>query len=233
MEESELIDKFLRGELDEEQSENFSKLIQANNELRRKVALRKLVVEGISLAYAEKLKQDLVEFDKTLDGKKRFQFSWKMAAVFAFLITASSIAYFVTRTTDPYNFDIAEPGIPNSMGTENDIEFINGMNEFKAGDYATSGQVFENLLLANPANDTLLYFSGLCDLRNREVKPAIKKFSQVNGQSEFSNKVTYRLAIAYWADGNNKKAIELLEKIKADKNNPFSEQAEKALQAIN
>lgn len=233
MEESELIDKFLRGELDAEQSENFTKLIQAGNELRRKVTLRKLVIEGISLAYAEKLKQDLVEFDKSLDGKKRFQFSWKMAAVFAFLITASSIAYFVTRPTDPYNFDIAEPGIPNSMGTANDIEFINAMNEFKAGDYVSSGQVFKNLLDTDHANDTLLYFSGLCDLRNREVKPAIEKFQQIKVQSAFSIKATYRLAIAYWADGDTKKAIELLEKIKSDKNNPFSKQAGKALQSIN
>jgi len=233
MEESELIDKFLRGELDTEQDENLTKQIQANNELKRKVALRKLVIEGINLAYTEKLKQDLIEFDKTLDGKNRVQFSWKTAAVFAFFITASSIAYFVTRPTDPYNFDIAEPGIPNSMGAVNDIEFINAMNEFKAGDFVTSGQVFKTLLKTDHANDTLLYFSGLCDLRNREVKPAIEKFQQINVQSAFSIKATYRLAIAYWADGDTKKAIELLEKIKSDKNNPFSEQAEKALQAIN
>lgn len=233
MEESELIDKFLRGELDTEQGENITKQIRANNELKRKVALRKLVIEGISLAYTEKLKQDLVEFDKRLDGRKRFQFSWKIAAVFTFLITASSITYFVTRPTDPYNFDIAEPGIPNSMGAANDIEFINAMNEFKAGDYVTSGQVFQNLLASDHTNDTLLYFSGLCDLRNREVKPAIKKFQLINVQSAFSTKATFRLAIAYWADGNTKRAIELLEKIKSDKNNPFSEQAEKALQAIN
>jgi tetratricopeptide (TPR) repeat protein len=232
MEESELVDKFLRGELDAAQSENFTEQIQADNELKRRVALRRLVIEGISLAYTEKLKQDLVEFDKSLDSKRRFQFSWKMAAVFVILIISGSIVYLSNQKPNPYDFDIVEPGLPNAMGENNSIELNNAMNTFKVGDYVASGQAFEQLLANNSKNDTLLYFGGLCDFRNKKSELAIQKWNEIEASSTFFAKAEYRLAIAYWTIGDEKKAVELLKKIRKDENNILREESAKALNAL-
>lgn len=233
MEESELIDKYLKGELPEIEHDDFVKRIQIDAVLQNRISLRRLVIEGISVAYTDKLKQDLVEFDKSLDGKNRFKFSWKIAAVFAFLIMAGSIAYLTFKPSNPYDFDIVEPGLPNGMGATNDVKFNNAMNDFKAGDYLASGQVFNSLLSANPKNDTLLYFSGLCAFRNHQTKMAAQKLSSINTESVFYEKAVYILALSYWTNNDSYKAIELLNEIKSDKNSRFHQQAEEALKVLN
>lgn len=233
MEESEIIDKYLKGDLDGEQLSRFSKTLQTNSELQRKLALRNLIIAGISQSYTEELRSKLADFDRSLENKKRFQFSWKMAAVFAILIISGSIFYFSIQKLNPYDFDIVEPGLPNAMGAKNTIELNNVMNAFKAGDYEASGQAFEKLLIDNPENDTLLYFAGLCNFRTKKNELAIQKWNQIAASSTFFAKTEYRLAIAYWSIGDEKRAIELLKRIKSEESNSLNEQAQKALELLN
>lgn len=233
MEESEIIDKYLRGELNAEQLDKFLKNLQSDGSLQKKITLRKLIVAGISQSYAEDLKSKLAEFDRSLENKKRFQFSWKMAAVFAVLIISGSIFYLAIEQPKPYDFDIVEPGLPNAMGANNMIELNNAMSAFKAADYKASGEVFEQLLTDNPKNDTLLYFAGLCDFRNKKNELAIQKWNEIEASSTFFVKTEYRLAIAYWSIGAEKKAVELLEKIGKEENNILRVESERALNALN
>ena len=233
MEESEIIDKYLRGELNAEQLDKFLKNLQSDGDLQKKITLRKLIVAGISQSYAEDLKSKLAEFDRSLENKKRFQFSWKMAAVFAVLIISGSIFYLSIQQPNPYDFDIVEPGLPNAMGANNTIELNNAMNTFKVGDYVASGKSFEKLLTSNPKNDTLLYFTGLCEFLNKKNELAIQKWNQIETSSIFFGKTEYRLAIAYWAIGEEKKAVVLLEKIGKEENNILRVESERALNALN
>ncbi len=232
MEESEIIDKYLRGELESEQLENFSKRLESDIVLQKKVTLRKLVIAGINQSYTEELKSKLVDFDRSLETRKRFQFSWKMAAVFAVLVISASIFYLSIQKPNPNDFDIVEPGLPNAMGASDNIELSNAMNIFKTGDYESASQLFEELLSHKPTSDTLLYFSGLCDFRNRRGETAIQKWNRVESESAFFAKTEYRLAIAYWSIGDEKKAIELLQRIKSEDNNALNEQARKVLKSL-
>jgi tetratricopeptide (TPR) repeat protein len=232
MEESEIIDKYLRGELDTEQLEIFLKKLQSDVTLQKKIALRKLIVAGISQSYAEELKFKLAEFDHLLEGKKRFQLSWKMAAAVAILLISGSIFYLAIQKSNPYDFDIVEPGLPNAMGANNTIKLNNAMSTFKAEDYQAAGKAFEKLLTDNPKSDTVLYFAGLCDFRNKKNQLAIQKWIQIEASSIFFAKTEYRLAIAYWSIGDEKKAVELLEKIGKEKNNPLRKESVKALDAL-
>lgn len=232
MEESEIIDKYLRGELDTEQLESFSKSLELDITLQKKVTLRKLIIAGISQSYTEELKSKLADFDRSLENKKRFEFSWKMAAVFSVLVISASIFYLLIQKPSPYDYDIVELGLPNSMGANDNIDLNNAMNIFKTGDYAPSSQAFEKLLANNPKNDTLLYFSGLCDFRNKNSKIAIRKWNQIESESIFFAKTEYRLAIAYWSIGDEKKAIELLQRIKSQESISLNEEAQKALESL-
>ncbi|MBX2944727.1 MAG: hypothetical protein KF725_02740 [Cyclobacteriaceae bacterium] len=232
MEESELIDKYLRGELDEQEQMDFTKQIQLDDTLKRRIALRRLIIEGVGLAYTDKLKQDLSAFDKSLDGKSRFKFSWKMAAVFAFLITAGAALYISVQKPNPLDFDIAEPGLPNVMGLTNDITFNNAMNIFKTGDFDTAGKQFNALLDVNHRNDTLLYFSGLCDFRTMRMELARHKWIQIDDASEFSTKAAYRLALTYWVQGDGEKAKELFRKVTASESGELRTESKKALDAL-
>jgi tetratricopeptide (TPR) repeat protein len=232
MEESEIIDKYLRGELKEIELEKFLKILNSDVTLQKKVTLRKLMVAGISQSYTEELKSKLAEFDRSLESKKRLQFSWKMAAVFAILIISGSILYLAIQKPNPYVFDIVEQGLPNAMGANNTVELNNAMSTFKTGDYGAAGQAFVQLLINNPKNDTLLYFAGLCDFRTKKNELAIKKWNQIETSSIFFTKTEYRLALAYWSLGDEKKAVELLKKIGKEKNNPLRKESAQALDAL-
>ncbi len=233
MEESETIDKYLRGELNAEQLDKFRKNLQSDSTLQKKVTLRKLIVAGISQSYAEELKFKLAEFDRSLESKKRFQFSWKMAAVFVILIISGSIFYLAFQKPNPYDFDIAEPGLPNSMGANNTIKLNNAISTFKAEDYQAAGKAFERLLTDNPKSDTVLYFAGLCDFRIKKNRLAIQKWNQIEASSIFFAKTEYRLALAYWSLGEEKKAVELLEKIRKEGDTFLQAESEKVLNVIN
>jgi TolA-binding protein len=232
MTEDELIDSYLKNDLDVDQQSDFEKQLHTNEDLRKKLALRKLIKEGIGQGYAEKLKEKLVAFDKTLEGKKRFQFSWKMAAVFGLMITASAAIYLFTQKPDPYDFDIPESGLPITMGTTQNIAFNNAMSAFKMGDYETSGKAFSALLTSQPENDTILYFSGLCDFKLKQNTHAIEKWKMIGKQSAFSEKAEYRLAIAYWIAEDKTKAAQILNQISSSSSSEFQKEAKQALQAL-
>jgi hypothetical protein len=233
MEESEIIDRYLRGELDPVQADDFNHRLQSDTDLQRKVALRKLVIAGIAQAYAQELKTKLIDFDQSLESKKRFHFSWKTAAVFAIIIVSASILYMTNQKPNPYDYDVVEVGLPNKMGATDEIELNNAMSIFKAGDYETSGKIFNALLNNKPNSDTLLYFSGLCDFRNKLPEGAIKKWAQIESGSIFFEKTEYRLAIAYWVKGDKKLAADLLERIASRENDSLSKPAKKALEVMN
>jgi hypothetical protein len=233
MEESELIDQYLRGELEGEQLDNFINMLQSNRELQKKVALRKLIIGGIEQVYTEELKNKLVDFDHSLENKNRYQFSWKIAAALVMLITAVSILYLTNQKPGAHDFDLVEPGLPNTMGLNNDIKFNNAMSDFKAGEYTTSGEAFNTLLSANTQSDTLLYFSGLCDFRTKHIASAIQKWDKIEMESSYYSHAVFRKAIAYWALGDKQKSVDLLRKTAKSENEVLREQSKKALETLN
>ncbi len=232
MEESDIIDQYLRGELDAPQSEHFLSRLNADPVLQKQVALRKLVLAGISEAYTEDLKTKLVAFDRSMESKKRFQFSWRMAAVFVLLMVGGFVLRLSTQKTDPLNFVLNEPGLPNTMGISKSVTFNNAMSAFKQGDFVTAGREFDKLLMSNSQNDTLLYFSGFCDFRNAEESIAIQKWSGITAPSVFYAKAQYQTSIAYWMQGDKEKAKELLLNVVTIDNGSLQDSAKRALHAL-
>jgi TolA-binding protein len=232
MNEDELIDAYLKNQLDQSQQLDFEMQLESNEALQKKLALRKLIKEGIGQAYAEELKDKLAAFDKSLDGKKRFQFSWKMAAVVVLLVTASAAIYLFNQNPNPYYFDLPESGLPITMGANQDIMFNNAMSTFKMGDFETSGKTFNDLLKTSPQSDTLLYFSGLCDFKSKHSQDAIQKWNLISAESIFFEKAQFRLAIAYWIIDDKANALQILTRLSNTSDSALQENAKHALRAL-
>lgn len=233
MSEDELIDHYLKGRLSAEQNAQFEERMQQDNLLKKQVALRKLIIEGINEAYTEELKEKLIAHDIKLAEKNRFSLNWRIAAAVAFLALFGIVTYTTLFKAEPDDFDIYEPGLPNAMGHSNQVQFNKAMNKFKAGDFKSAGIDFDILLTQNKSNDTILYFSALCDLRIKNTDMAANKFERIKSESEFYDKALYRLAIAHWSKGRNKDAKILLEEVIATtKDSALMKEAKKALRAI-
>jgi TolA-binding protein len=233
MSEDDLINDYLKGNLSIEQVAEVEKRMQQDNLFKKQVALRKLIIEGIHEAYTEELKEKLIAYDIKLAEKNRFSLNWRVAASVAFLVLCGIATYSTFFKAEPADFDIYEPGLPNAMGHSNQVQLNNAMSKFKAGDFKSAGIEFQSLLSQNLSNDTLLYFSALCDFRIKNTDMAANKFERIASDSEFYDKALYRLAITHWSNGRKKDAKILLEEVIATtKDQALKEEAVKALRAI-
>lgn len=231
MSEDELIDSYLKNKLDSESAIAFEKELATNDSLKKKLNLRKIIIDGISQSYADELKEKLAEFDKTLESKKRFQFSWKMAAAIAVFLTVGIGLYEHYTKPDPDDFQLMEAGLPIQMGLNDDIQFNNAMSAFKDNDFKKANETLQTLLAKNK-NDTLLYFTGWCLFKTNEIQQAIKNWEQVNSESAFRDKAQYMCGVAYWKLDNKKEAITIFKQQVNSGNKDISQSANRAINSL-
>ncbi|HMP98266.1 MAG TPA: hypothetical protein PKC24_00705 [Cyclobacteriaceae bacterium] len=230
----ELVDEFLMDKLTPKQVAEFEERMVRDIAFKNQVDLRKLIMEGIHEGYARELKEKLVQYDIRLSTKQRFSMNWKIAASVVFLVLAGIFSLNVLFKPKPGDFDFYEPGIPNQMGITSNIQFNNAMNEFKLKNYSSANKEFNRLLINNPENDTLLYYSGLCDYRNKNLIPAIEKWENIKPTSKFYDKALFRLALAFWEKEDEVRARLLLEEVlTSTENAELKNEAAKAFKALN
>ena len=228
MEESELIDSYLKGELNEESLMLFESRLQRDSSFKGKVELRRLIIDSINIAYQEELKDKLKAFDKTINKKSRQLFSpMAMAAsIVFFMVTVTGIYLFLNRSTSRLNsYDLYDSGIPNQMGASENIELSNAMNFFKAREYAEALEGFNKL---NPT-DTVLYYAGICSFRLGQPDKAIKLFKEIDKESEYFLKAKYRMGLSLWNKNETDKALPIFIELASDTTNEYGKNAKKIL----
>lgn len=109
------------------------------------------------------------------------------------------------------------------------------MNYYKTANYSEAYKLINELFKNEPANDTLLYFSGVLSLKLNNAKKAEQFFIKGihENNSIFHEDFEYRLAVSYFLLNNETEARELFQNIKNDEQNPFSQSAGQFLQQIN
>lgn len=233
MSEIDLIDDYLKGNLTTEQTADFEERMANDTTLKKQVAVRKLIIDGIHEGYTRELKDKLVQYDIKLATKQKFTFNWRIAASVVFLALTGILTYTLFLKPKPSDFDFYEPGLPITMNNSNQVQLNNAMSKFKMGDFQAAGVAFENLLSEKSTNDTLLYFSALCDFRLKDTTMASDKFNQINQESEFYEKALYRLAMIQWINNRPKEAKILLEEVIATtKDSDLKKDAKRAINAI-
>jgi tetratricopeptide (TPR) repeat protein len=233
MNNEDLTDDYLKGRLTAEEALAFEMRVAEDAALKRRVAMRRLIIEGIHVGYANELKERLRAFDSRLDIKQRFPLNWKMAASVVFLLLAGALSYTLFLQPKPGDFDFDEPGLPVTLSHSKQLAFNNAMSRFKLGDFQNAGTAFAALLAQQAANDTLLYYSALCDFRTDKTAEALEKFEQIGPESEFYEKALYRLALIYWKNKKTREAKALLKEVMATtEDSNLKREGEKALRAI-
>ena len=124
-----------------------------------------------------------------------------------------------------------DPGLPTLLGTSQEVAFGEGMNAYKLRDFEVAKTYWSPLLIANPSNDTLLFYLAQVDLGTGQNKAAQEKLEQIEAQKEspFREKVNWYLAIAALRLAEPTTAIELLKRI-VDRE---EEKREEALELLN
>jgi tetratricopeptide (TPR) repeat protein len=240
MEESELIDRYLRRELNEMELQEFEARLAIDAELRKAVELRRLIIGVISSSYEDELKMKLRLVDSKITSKKQIKF-YTMAIATLVIILSLGIGLFVSKRSKDSKiakYDIPEIGLPNLMGKSEISEsnslyrlMLNeGMNYFKKEDYKRASKTFDELY-ANVKNDTVAYYAGISHFRDGSNEKAIFYFERIakDIDSPYKTRAEYRLGLSYWKAGNLKKAIEHLSNVKKDSVSDYSNYSKQIL----
>ncbi|MBK8582093.1 MAG: hypothetical protein IPL86_09735 [Flavobacteriales bacterium] len=129
------------------------------------------------------------------------------------------------------HYAIREEGLPVLMG--NDPRVLDAiMNAYKQDDYATADLLLGQALLQAPANDTLLYFTGVVLDREKKYQQAIAAYYQVPDSSVFALRAMYRGAICALQENKTEQARVLLQRVAAGTDAQLSGRAEELLERL-
>lgn len=101
-----------------------------------------------------------------------------------------------------------DPGLPVAMGTTDSHAFNDAMVAYKLGHFEEARNKWSQLLMAEPTNDTLLYYIASASLNMEQLRNAIADFEAVANDpaSGFNSKSKWYLFLAYIKQGNLEKA---------------------------
>lgn len=232
---NEIMDAFLQGHLSKEERRAFEERLAQDPEFRNTFEWH----QKMSNAIQE------IEFRQTLDKLQSSALQKKEAKIKSWrplLSIAASIVlliglFWVIQLNKKSSFQKQlaqvelDPGLPTLLGTTGEVAFGEGMTAYKLQDFEAAKTYWSPLLLANPSNDTLLFYLAQVDLGTGQNKAAQEKLEQIEAQKEslFREKVNWYLAIAALRLAEPTTAIELLKRIVERE----EEKKEEALELLN
>ena len=231
----ELIELYFEGKLSEIEKLAFEARMSIDPELKEEVKLYKAIVDGIKETGEDKLKKKLQSIDKELDfgrtinllqAKKRINFKIRIAAALA-LMAALALIWSYSQSSlgsiaDKYYQK--DKGLPVEMTVKkNKLDDL--MNKFKTADYSSSKIILEQLLQADPANDTLNFFMGLVQYNLEEYQASLTNLKKIQATSLYNDKSMFYLTLDYLKLNDKKNATLTLQRILINKDHPFYSEA--------
>ncbi len=105
---------------------------------------------------------------------------------------------------------VADPGLPTTMGANDNFEFYDAMVNYKHGDYKLAITKWTKHQQKKPDNDTINYFLGVAQLADNNERKAIPFLKNTTNYPEsiFLNEAYFYLGLAYLKTNNLAKAKE-------------------------
>lgn len=235
------MDKYLEGAMSEEEIKAFESELQTNSELARAFEQHKetiLTIESIGMKdeIAEVIRQNRNQSEKKA---RTVSFNRSAIAVAASLVILIGAFFFLKPSGTSSGLSLysslyqADPGLPTLMGATDNPIFSDAMVSYKEGKYQEALESFNVLSVANPGNDTLAFYQGICYLELNQTQESIQSFDQIDPSKPiWGNKAEWYKAMAWLKADQVQNAREILEQIAADNNHRYEKEAQSALERI-
>lgn len=239
----ETMENYINGRMTAEEQQSFEREMSSNPELREEVEMHRKLVSSIETESVRQMLEQIHEenFSENeapvvpMRSRSRY-FPLAIAASVALLILAGWWV-FSLQSSQPEAlyaayFSPAE-GLPTTLGYTDNAQFAEGMISYKLGDYAEALDYWQPLLSADPANDTLNYFSGLAYLAGEQPEQAITYLDKVveNETSDYQTDARWYLALAYLKNEQTSEARNLLQAL-AEEDSPYREESREILEKM-
>lgn len=237
MEESDIIDRYLRSQMTPAERSDFEQRILSDDVTRRQVAVRRLIVTAIEESYCAHLKGKLREADASLRKRtiNSFQYILGIAAALTAIGIVAAVYLTYSDKASPHDFDFFEAGFPNTMDDRDPSEKHLGeaMNYFKQKNYVAADSILTKFLAQHPANDTALYHAGVSRFRLNNSAGSLERLSRIAPESQFYFQAQHRRGLAFWLMGEEDQAIQCFQDLlSTHASEDLKLQASKALGAL-
>jgi TolA-binding protein len=252
---TELIDKYLGGELKPEEKAAFEKRLATESALSEQVALHRQITASFRSSGRASMLAMLAEEDANMpayqevevaeekpeakviafNNKSRQMYYWAAAAVllllvpFIFIIRNNTSERIADRYFEPHKYQGAT--------ANNDTADLStkAMNHYEKGKYALALPILEKMLGNNTtAEAEVQFYKGNSHLALNHPKDAIASFEAVLAMpaNQYTEEAQWYLALSYIKAEDKTKAKELLNTIVDTQNHPFHKNASELLKKL-
>ncbi len=221
-EDFERIEAYLNGTLSSDELTSFEKQLQTDKGFAIKVEDIRTILAGIE---TQSLKAQLNDFHEEVlknseDGSSKPKIrslDWMKYAVAAVLVLALGSFWFLNENSNERlyaDYYSPDPGLPTTMGNNDNYEFYQAMVTYKQGNYEDALKSWKDQLNNKTENDTLNYFVGSALLASKQEGEALSFLLKVANQedSAFKNEAYYYIGLAYLKADNTEEAKAYLKK---------------------
>jgi tetratricopeptide (TPR) repeat protein len=211
----ELFDKYLEGELSAADTLKFEQKLIDNPSFQMEFEQYQQQVLGIEAHHLRSIIKTHRSAAKSGPGTSKHKMNWIIITVGAILgITALLLVIFSKEnkqsTPLPVYADYfkPDPGLPTTMGSADDIVFMDAMVDYKKGAYIKSVEKWTKLFERDQDNEMLAYFLGNAHQAQNNASQA-KTYYEVlleHQDSPYYGAALFRLAIIEAEIGNEDQA---------------------------
>lgn len=221
------IERYLRGEMNDQELTGFKQRLAKNEELQKATADYGLLMEGVETAV---LKSRLDDFhaelesaddnsNESLSDPNKSRPLIKFLAAATLLLAVGLAAWFFAFQQSSQEQLFADyfepdPGLITPMSSTDQYLFYTGMIDYKRENYEEAISTWEPLLEMKPESDSLNYFIGVAHLalgEATEALPHLQASVETTG-SVFRDEAYFYLGLAYLKEGSEDSAFNALEK---------------------
>ena len=219
-EEFERIERYVQHQMSLKERQHFEEILSTDPALQNEVELHKQLVASLEVdAFLHEIqKKPATENTPVRTIRPSFRRKWLIAASVALIMLAGAAWWMLSPSKQERlyaQYFVADPGLPTNMGTEEEYEFYRGMVDYKSGHYDLAITRWEKLYAADSLNTELAYFLGAAWLNSGNTVNAAPFLEQVSrdNASPFRKSAIWYHALANVREGNNSKAVDLLNSI--------------------
>lgn len=229
---TDLLIQYLDGELEGENLQTMQRKIAADQQLAAELESLRLakaavntygLKKTISAVHKEMMQELQTAAAPPRIGMRRIlQYSMRIAAMLVFILGVTILYQYFSATPDKLFRDNYDPfSLHETRGTNSNTGLE---NFYKKGDFAAVMDAFSKL----PTPEATDYFlNGNAALQTNNTKAAIQSFlalqekNKKNNTHFFEDDTDYYLALSYLNNNEPAQALQLLEKIHADKDHAY------------
>jgi tetratricopeptide (TPR) repeat protein len=208
------IDQYLRGELSGEEAAGFEKELESDPLLRDKVDQHRQIIEGLQAGFSRELKEILQDEEKRLSEKSSTSKRRPLYPIIGIAAVVSLIiaSYFVLNSS-PNTEELFQEYYSVYPNIESPV-LRSGMQEdnpfaaYEQANYQVALDRFKALLIDDPQNASLHFYSGICLLELDQPVQAIKEFQSAHQlpDTSFQRPAEWYEALAHLRNGDLSKA---------------------------